>query len=223
MEDMSGWHSETKRVTGKTDEKATAKAPAKSAPKKTGSSKKAPKSDTVGHNVNREDAVIQFQLSKFRAAKKKKASADGEYSSFLSHLEAKGVDKDAAKAALSIIESGKAAETLEHWSKVARYCRLLGLPLESDQLNLFSTGPGEQTPEEKASEQGFGAGVLGLGQDECPHSFESPLGQAWLAAWNKGCAFRHGLEKEEGEQVAEEQAEEADDGDNFQADIEDAA
>ena len=175
--------------------------------------------NTIGHNATRDDAVTMYHLGQFRVAKKDKASADGEYSSFLSRLESKGIDKAAAKEALKIVESGNAAEQLDYWAKVSCYCRLLGAPLESNQPDLFVTTPTEQTPEEKAAEQGFGSGVLGDGQDHCPHSFEQPLGQVWMNAWHEGCRVRHGLQGEEKAEASAEQPAAADD--EPQADIED--
>lgn len=178
----------------------------------------------IGHNAKASDAVTAFHLSGLMKAAEDKASQDGKYSSYLSKLQRKGIDTDAAKEALKIHKAGNATDKVAYLQKLASYLRILGTPLESDQADLFAKPSGSQTPEDKAKEQGFGAGILGLPMTDNPHGVESEIGQAWLNAWHDGQKERTKVsEQERAEEEQEAQETEAPQSDDGQSDIEDAA
>ncbi|WP_150524004.1 hypothetical protein [Roseibium sediminis] len=175
-----------------------------------------------GHNTRANDAVLAFRLTSLQKAQEDKASQDGKYSSAIAKLSAKGFNTDAAKEALKIHKAGNAAEKVAYLQDLANFLRILGTPLESDQPDLFAKQSNKMTPEERAREDGFGAGILGLGQDKNPHSVETANGQAWLKAWHDGCQERQKVAQAEAVEAETEEAETSQDNEE-QIDIEDAA
>lgn len=158
------------------------------------------------NTVTEEDQRVLFELGLLRSEKAKKASADGSYRSALSRLEANGLNRKAAKDSIKIAESGETADTLEYLNHLTRYLRLLRVPIQRDQIDMFETAPEAQPIEERAFEDGLATGVLGDGQDKNPHALESKAGKAWVEGWHEGTAFR-------AEQVKEAEEPSADDGD----------
>lgn len=161
----------------------------------------------IRHNISREDQVRAFELSKLMALKKDQASAMGSYRSRLSQAEAKGMHTKAAKDAIKIYEKGDVTDTLKYLEELTRNLRILGMPLKSEQLEMFDVAPAVQPLDEKAHEQGMGAGILGMNQDENPHDLSTDAGQAWMAGWHEGCEARAELQREEEAQADDDDTE----------------
>lgn len=172
------------------------------------------------HNISRDDAFVLFNLSRVEEFQHKKNSSNGEYVSRLEMAEANGLDKWAIKEALKIKKSGEVTLTVQRLQALMRYLRLLGIPLQAAQLEMFETAPQSQPGEEKAYEQGFGTAMLGESHHDNPHDVSTDFGQAWLRGWNEGCKVRSEFQNEEASQAEQSEQTEAD---QDQADIEDTA
>ena len=117
--------------------------------------------------------------------------------------EAKGLHVKAAKDAIKIADKGDISDTVLYLEELTKNLRLLGLPLKSEQLDMFETAPQSQPLDERAYEQGHGSGVLGEGQDKNLHDPTSEAGQAWLRGFHEGCAARAELERQDNAESAE--------------------
>ncbi len=176
---------------------------------------------SVGHNTRAEDALKAYHLSELMKSLEEVKSQNGKHSSYLSRLQAKGLDIKAMKEAIKIHTKGDPVETVAYLKELANCLRILGTPLESDQADLFAAPAISQTPEEKAKEQGFGAGALGQPMTDNPHDPGSDLGQTWISAWHEGQAARAEVAEQEAAEDEDESEEPEEDGE--QMEIGDAA
>ncbi|HEV7253853.1 MAG TPA: hypothetical protein VGN97_12275 [Mesorhizobium sp.] len=145
--------------------------------------------EAVGHNSGvapAEDAVIALNLGKLRRAKEEFESANGSYRNVVKHVEGKGIHMKAAKRALAIAKADDRDEIVEELQKLFEYLAILGVPLKREQLDLFRVEEKRTPGVEIARQDGRYAGIMGLGQDTCPHDTSSKPGQAWLEAWYGG-------------------------------------
>jgi|GEM_PF-2752990 len=173
--------------------------------------------DDPKHNISRDDAFVLFQISKVEEHQKRKNTTNGEFSARLETAEANGLNKWAIKEALKIKKKGEIAETVTRLSALLRYLRLLGLPLDSKQIDMFEVAPKSQPITENAYEQGFGTGVVGEGQDKNDHAPGTDAFNAWMKGFHAGCEARRGFLSEEGKAAAEAPE------DSGQGDVEDDA
>jgi ribosome modulation factor len=151
----------------------------------------------TNHTMSAENARVLFELSRLKDQKEAMASKNGEYRSALSRLESKGLNKKAAQEAIKIRDKGEVAETLQFITALTKYLKLLGLPIQKEQADLFEFAPALQPIEEKAREQGTGAGVMGEPLSDNPHDTSTSAGQAWIAGWHEGVEMRDRMHDED--------------------------
>jgi ribosome modulation factor len=169
----------------------------------------------TNHTMSAEDARVLFELSRLKHQKEVMASKTGEYRSALSRLESKGLNKKAAQEAIKIRDKGEVAETLAYITALTKYLKLLGLPIQKEQADLFEFAPALQPIEERARELGTGAGILGEPLSDNPHDASTAAGQAWIAGWHEGVEMRdrmHDEDAADAEIIPGDEDDEIDDG-----------
>lgn len=145
----------------------------------------------LSRNSFAEDAIVAHNLGKLMRAKAELDTATGNFRSVCKHIEAKGINLKAAKAALTIKKSGKVEETIEYLKDLFEYLLILGMPIEKKQLDLFRVDQHDRDIIAKARERGRYSGLMGHGTDQNPHAPDSEAGQAWLEAFHDGTEERN--------------------------------
>lgn len=166
-------------------------------------------------------AVIAANLAKVMRADADLQEAKNDHQSVIKHAEGKGIHLGAAKRALKIKRSGKVEKVIEELSALFLYLRILNLPIEKKQLEMFDAFD-EATPiKEKAYEQGLYAGRMGLGEGENPYSATSHQGQSFIKGLNVGSNERRiVLEMEaESELIREDDGSDADNPEDFPEEV----
>lgn len=93
--------------------------------------------------------------------------------------------KDALK-----IASEDPATVIERQNRITQYANWLKAPVGA-QLQMLEMPPDQskitdEQREQKWSDEGFQAGLLGKNRDTCPHDPNSPGGRAWLQGYEQG-------------------------------------
>ncbi len=176
-------------------------------------------------NTPSKEAMDAHQLQKLMRANDNFQEAKNEHQSVVKSVEAKGVHLKAAARAIKIKNSGKSEDAVEELKCLFLYLRILGYPITTEQLDMFSAID-ERTPDiEKAYERGLMAGRLGQGDGENPYSIASAQGQKFLEGMAVGTEERRlilSLEAtSDGDEILEGSRGEIGDGDDDDGDSED--
>ncbi|PHQ71756.1 MAG: hypothetical protein COB93_02455 [Sneathiella sp.] len=179
----------------------------------------------VAHDHNTKvstDAVTAFQLSKLRRSKLEVDSTGNDHHTLTSELEASGLNMKAAKDALKIVKKGKVEATVSYLESLTRYLRILGCPLEKQQLDMFEHGTALQPIDEKAYDEGLLAGRMGDDEFDSPHELNSDSGREWARGYDVGQTERGRILAMEAEPSAELIKGDGDADNDDQTDIEDS-
>ncbi|MEP0518536.1 MAG: hypothetical protein ABJO09_01135 [Hyphomicrobiales bacterium] len=133
-----------------------------------------------------EDAIIAVQLSKLKRETASSKTAQGDLKGLQNSLDADGLNVKAASDALKIVEKGKKQKTINYITDLLKYLRVLGQPLEADQLELFQSVPVMPGILEQAYEDGLLAGRTGEDRFSSPHDLNSDSGREWDKGFGVG-------------------------------------
>lgn len=142
----------------------------------------------VQQNEPDQAAIDAVNLSRVRAAQEAFHSQNGELRSVFARAAAMNLNLPAAKRALKILKSGKSEEFIAETERTVFYLKLLGKPVNEDQLDMFVCAPSSAPEDEKAGEEGLSAGRMGQEENQNPYDLGSPKGQAWLKRFRDGLA-----------------------------------
>lgn len=137
-----------------------------------------------------QSAIDAVNLSRIRAAQEAHASETGSLRSAFAKAEAQNLHLPAAKRALKVIKADKVAEMIEEFERTIFYLKLLGKPVNKEQLEMFETITQSAPEDEKAGNEGLAAGRGGFMENQNPYDTGSSKGQAWLAKFRDGKAER---------------------------------
>jgi hypothetical protein len=137
-----------------------------------------------------QSAIDAVNLSRIRAAQDAFASENGSLRSVLAKAEAQNLHLPAAKRALKVIKADKVSEMIEEFERTIFYLKLLGKPVNTEQLELFETMTQSAPEDEKAAHEGLAAGRGGFVESQNPYDPGSSKGQAWLTKFREGAAER---------------------------------
>lgn len=145
----------------------------------------------VEKNEPDQSAIDAVNLSRIRAAQEAHASETGSMRSVYGKAELQGLHLPAAKRAIKVIKSGKTDEMIEEFERTVFYLKLLGKPVKTEQLEMFSdAGLTQSAPEdERAALEGRSSG-FDLEATEQQNPYDGPKGQAWLKAFRDARAER---------------------------------
>lgn len=153
-------------------------------------------------------AIDAVNLSRIRAAQEAYNSENGALRSVFAKAQLQNLHLPAAKRALKVIKSGKTDEMMAEFEKTIFYLKLLGKPVNTQQLEMFEGRDALAPEDERAGDEGLSAGRGGFEENQNPYDLGSQKGQAWLAKFREGRAERDLVLS-----MPEPQADEGDEGD----------
>lgn len=139
-------------------------------------------------NEHPQSSIDATSLSLIRRARTAKDKKQGELRAAYTTADLRGLDTDAAKVAIKLVEQGPEAidNFFKQFRKVGEYVGLLGKTLAPAQYEMFGPKIGPLPEPERAALEGRAAGfdldpeVL---ESSNPYEIGSLKGQAWLSAF----------------------------------------
>jgi hypothetical protein len=156
-----------------------------------------PAAAQVTSNEPTQASIDAVTLGMIRIARKAKDKKQGELRSAYATADLRGLNTDAAKIAIKLIEQGgEAIDThFEEFRKTAEYIKLMGKELTPSQYELFGLKQGPAPEDERGAIEGRAAGFM-LDDEEGSQESSNPYpgsvkGQAWLTAFRQARAERN--------------------------------
>ncbi|HWV44095.1 hypothetical protein [Pseudorhodoplanes sp.] len=148
--------------------------------------------DKTRQNEPDQTAIDTVNLSRIRAAKKDKSSADGSLRSAYAKADMQGLNIKAAKRALKIADGGQdeVEDFLDEVQEIVRQCGLLGIVVERAQLDLFNIIPQSAPESERAEIEGRQCALGGGSESDNRYDANSPKGMKWLDGFRQGASER---------------------------------
>ena len=141
-------------------------------------------------NEHPQSTVDAVSLAMIREAKRVKDKKQGELRSAYKTADLRGLDTDAAKIAIKLVEGGTEAidNYFMQFRRVGEYIGLMGKTLAPAQYEMFGPKLGPVPEEERATKEGRSAGFdldPDMSEKKIPYDPNSSKGQAWLAAFRQ--------------------------------------
>ncbi len=154
--------------------------------------------DKARQNEPSTQSVEAVMLGMIRLAKNSRDKKNGELRAAYSTADLRGVNSDAAKIAIKLVEGGSEAidEYFKEFTLVTAYVQHMGKILSPAQYEMFGEkGRGPMPEDERAQLEGRAAGFRLDGEEGSEESSNpypgSVKGQAWLKAFRQARAERN--------------------------------
>ncbi len=139
-------------------------------------------------NEHPQSSIDSVSLALIRDAKRVKDKKQGELRAAYKTADLRGLDTDAAKTAIKLVEDGNEAieRYFEEFRKVGEYVGLLGKTLSPAQYEMFGPKVGPLPEDERAKLEGRAAGFdldPEMTEQKNPYEVGSIKGQSWLSAF----------------------------------------
>lgn len=149
-------------------------------------------------NEHSQASIDSVSLALIRDAKRIKDKKQGELRSAYKTADLRGLDTDAAKVAIKLVEDGSEAieRFFAEFRQVGIYVGLLGKTLSPAQYEMFGPKIGPLPEDERAKLEGRAAGFdLDPDVDESKNPYEigSIKGQSWLSAFRDARSERDAI------------------------------
>ena len=140
-------------------------------------------------NEHPQTSIDSVSIAMIREAKRVKDKKQGELRAAYTTADLRGLDTEAAKVAIKLVEDGSEAidAYFTQFRKVGEYVGLMGKVLAPAQYEMFGPKVGPLPEDERAKLEGRAAGFdLDPEMDDSKNPYEigSLKGQAWLRAFN---------------------------------------
>jgi hypothetical protein len=139
----------------------------------------------TNHN-HAEDAVLALNVAKLMAADILLDESKADHKAIQDHVVGKGVNLKAYSLARKVVKSGKVNEYVALFGDTLKMLKILGKPVETQQLDLLTTEDPRQPLDDRAATEGRYAGIMCLPIHDNPYSIDSSAGQAWQKAYGAG-------------------------------------
>lgn len=140
-------------------------------------------------NEHPQSSIDAVSLAMIRDAKRVKDKKQGELRAVYKTADLRGLNTDAAKVAIKLVEDGNEAieRFFEEFRMVGQYVGLLGKTLSPAQYEMFGPKIGPLPEDERAKLEGRAAGFdldPEMNDSRNPYEPGSLKGQAWLREFN---------------------------------------